>query len=114
MITKLKKRPGPLGAVEPVKKGTVLPVLILTKHYAMKAYGEVVVYIDIFLTSALAGDERSVSSTNRLNPGEEAPSTHWIGDWVDPRVGLDYVEKRKFLTLTGLKFTPLGRPARSQ
>jgi hypothetical protein len=26
---------------------------------------------------------------------------HWIGGWVDPRVGLDDVEKTKFLTLPG-------------
>jgi hypothetical protein len=40
--------------------------------------------------------------------------THWIGGWVDPRAGLDDVEKRKFLTLPGLELRPLGRPARSQ
>jgi hypothetical protein len=34
--------------------------------------------------------------------------------WVDPRSGLDDVEKRKFLTLPGLELRPLGRPARSQ
>jgi hypothetical protein len=34
--------------------------------------------------------------------------------WVDLRVGLDDVEKKKFLTLTGLEFRPLGRPVRSQ
>jgi hypothetical protein len=33
---------------------------------------------------------------------------------VDPRAGLDDVEKRKFLTLPGLKLRPLERPARSQ
>jgi hypothetical protein len=33
---------------------------------------------------------------------------------VNPRTGLDDVEKRKFLTLPGLKLRPLGRPARSQ
>jgi hypothetical protein len=33
---------------------------------------------------------------------------------VDPRAGLDNVEKRKFLTLSGLELRPLGRPARSQ
>jgi hypothetical protein len=33
---------------------------------------------------------------------------------VDPRVGLDDVEKRKFLTLPGLELRPIGRPARSQ
>jgi hypothetical protein len=33
---------------------------------------------------------------------------------VDPRVGLDDVEKRKFLTPPGLEFRHFGRPARSQ
>jgi hypothetical protein len=33
---------------------------------------------------------------------------------VDPRTGLDDLEKRKFLTLQGLELRPLGRPARSQ
>jgi hypothetical protein len=31
---------------------------------------------------------------------------------VDPRAGLDDVEKRKFLTPPGLEHRPLGRPAR--
>jgi hypothetical protein len=33
---------------------------------------------------------------------------------VCPRAGLDDVEKRKFVTLRGLEFRPLGRQARSQ
>jgi hypothetical protein len=33
---------------------------------------------------------------------------------VDPRVGMDDLEKRKFLTISGLKLRPLRRPARSQ
>jgi hypothetical protein len=33
---------------------------------------------------------------------------------VDPRADLDDVEKRKFLTISGLELRPLGRPARSQ
>jgi hypothetical protein len=33
---------------------------------------------------------------------------------VDPRAGLDDVEKRTLLTLPGLELRPLGRPARSQ
>jgi hypothetical protein len=28
-----------------------------------------------------------------LYPGESAPGTYWIGDWVNPRTDLDYVEK---------------------
>jgi hypothetical protein len=34
--------------------------------------------------------------------------------WVGPRVGLDDMEKRKFLTVPGLELRPLGRPACSQ
>jgi hypothetical protein len=33
---------------------------------------------------------------------------------VGPRAGLEDMEKRKFLTLPGLEFRPLGRPAPSQ
>jgi hypothetical protein len=33
---------------------------------------------------------------------------------VDPRAGLDDMEKRKFLALMGLELRPFGRPARSQ
>jgi hypothetical protein len=66
----------------------------------------------VLLTSALAG---GVSFTLLLlSPGERAPRAHWIGSWMDPRAGLDDVEKRKFLTLPGLKLRPLGRPAHSE
>jgi hypothetical protein len=33
-----------------------------------------------------------------FTPKERAPSTHWIGGWVDPRAGLDTVVKRKILS----------------
>jgi hypothetical protein len=33
---------------------------------------------------------------------------------VDPRAGLDYMEKFKFLTLLELELRPLGRPVRSE
>jgi hypothetical protein len=72
----------------------------------MKAYREVNVYIHIFLTSALVGGEWPASRPGRLTARERAPRTHWIGGWVDPSVGLDYVEKRKFLTLPGLELRP--------
>jgi hypothetical protein len=51
------------------------------------------------LTSALVGGEWSASRPGRFTPGERAPGTHWIGGWVGPRVGLEAVEKRKFLPL---------------
>jgi hypothetical protein len=56
----------------------------------------------------------SASRPDRFIPGEKAPGTHWIGGWVDPRAGLDDMEKRKFLTLPGLEPRVLYRPARSQ
>jgi hypothetical protein len=68
----------------------------------------------LFLTSALAGGEWSASRPRRFTPGENAPGTHWIGGWMDPRAGLDDVEKRKFLILPGLELRPLGHPAHSQ
>jgi hypothetical protein len=69
----------------------------------MKTYGGVDVQIHIFLTSALAGCVVNFTS-----------QPHWIGGWVDPRVGLEDIEKRKFLTVPGLELRPLGRPAHSQ
>jgi hypothetical protein len=80
----------------------------------MKAYGGVDVYIHIFLTSALAGGQWWASRPGRFTPEERAPGTRWIGGWVDPRVGLDDVEKWKFLTPPGLELRPLSRPASSQ
>jgi hypothetical protein len=80
----------------------------------MKAYGEVNVYIHILLTSALAGGEWSASRPGRFIHDERVPGTHFIGDWVDPRAGLDDLEKGIFFTLPGLELRPLGRPARSQ
>jgi hypothetical protein len=38
-----------------------------------------------------------------LYPRERAPDTHFIGGWVDPRAGLDDMEKWKFFTLPGLE-----------
>jgi hypothetical protein len=63
----------------------------------------------ILLASALAGGEWSASRPRRFNPG-----THWIGGWADPRAGLDDLEKRKVLTLSGLELWPLSRPTRKQ
>jgi hypothetical protein len=49
-----------------------------------------------------------------LYPRGKSPGTRWIGGWMDPRAGLDDMEKRKILTLSGLELRPLGRPAPSQ
>jgi hypothetical protein len=73
----------------------------------------VAIYIHIFLISAPAGGEWSASRSSFFNLGERAPSTHWIGGWVDPRAGLDDVEKRKFWTPQGHELQLLGHPVRS-
>jgi hypothetical protein len=39
-------------------------------------------------------------------PRERAPGTHFIGSWVDPRAGLEDMEKWKLLTLQGLELPP--------
>jgi hypothetical protein len=54
----------------------------------MKSYGGVDVQIHIFLTSTLVGGEWSASCPCCFTPG-----THFIGGWVDPRAGLDDMEK---------------------
>jgi hypothetical protein len=61
----------------------------------MKVSGGVDVQIHVFLTSALVGDEWSVSRPTRFTSEERAPSTHSIGDWMDPRGSLDNTKKRK-------------------
>jgi hypothetical protein len=59
----------------------------------MKAYGGMNLQTHVFLTSVLVGGERSASHPGRFTPGESGPGTHWIGGSVDPRVGLDDMEK---------------------
>jgi hypothetical protein len=39
----------------------------------------------------------------RFTPRDRASGTHWIGGWMDPRAGLEGVEKIKFFTLLGLE-----------
>jgi hypothetical protein len=59
----------------------------------MKAHRGVDVYTQVFLISALVGSKWSVSRPCRFIPGERVPGMHWIAGWVDPRAGLDDVEK---------------------
>jgi hypothetical protein len=66
------------------------------------------------MTLALVGGEWSAWRSSHFTPGKRAPSTHCIGGWVGPGANLDYMKKRKFLTLPGLEFWTLGHPAHSQ
>jgi hypothetical protein len=59
----------------------------------MKTYGGVHVYIHVFLTSVLVGGEWSASRHCHFTPGETAHGTRFVGSWVDPRAGLEDVEK---------------------
>jgi hypothetical protein len=67
-----------------------------------------------FLTLALVRGEWLASSPCHFISGERVPGTHWIGGCVDPRAGLDNMEKWKFLTLAGLELWTLSCPASSQ
>jgi hypothetical protein len=40
-----------------------------------------------------------------LPPGKEPPGIHFIGRWMDPRAGLDDMEKWRFFTLPGFELT---------
>jgi hypothetical protein len=40
--------------------------------------------------------EWSASRPDRFIPMERAPGTHWIGDWVGSRAGLDAVVGRRW------------------
>jgi hypothetical protein len=60
----------------------------------MKVYWGVEVQLHAFFDLGT----RWVSSTSRPGPftlGERDSDTHWIGDWVCPRAGLEAVVKRK-------------------
>jgi hypothetical protein len=52
---------------------------------------------------ALAEDDWSVSHPGRITPGERSPLYSLLGGWLDPRAGLDDIEKRKFLTVSGIE-----------
>jgi hypothetical protein len=74
----------------------------------MKVYERMDVQIHIFLISVLVGGEWPASRPGRFSPGERGPGTHW----VDPRAGLEDMQKWKFLPSPELELQPLGTPAR--
>jgi hypothetical protein len=69
----------------------------------MKTYRGADVFIHVFLTLALVGGEWSASRSGRFTSGDRASGNHCKGGWVDPRAGLEAVEK----------ILALPRPARS-
>jgi hypothetical protein len=78
------------------------PYAYLIKHYDRKErewkYSSTILDFD-------ARWRRVVSFTPRpLYPRRRALRAHWIRSCVNPRAGLDTVEKRKHLTLPGIEF----------
>jgi hypothetical protein len=43
---------------------------------------------------------------------DRVPGNYWIGVWAGPPAGLDALEKRTILLLSGMESQCLGRPAR--
>jgi hypothetical protein len=58
------------------------------------------------LTSALDKGVWPASLPGYFIPAGRALGTHWIGGWVIPRAGIDSVEKRKTLPLSGIEPRP--------
>jgi hypothetical protein len=54
----------------------------------------------------------SASRPGRFTPRERTTNTRRIGGWLNPRTGLDDLEKREILPLPGFELR--RRPARSQ
>jgi len=69
------------------------------------------VYLHAFLTSAIDRDKWSAYRSGLFTPRERANGTHWIGDWVGPRDGLDAVMKEEIplLPLPGFKLQSSGK-----
>jgi hypothetical protein len=63
-----------------------------------------------FLMSALDGGDLSASCPGRFTSRDRAPTTHWIGGWVNSWAGLDVVEQRK-ISFPYRELNP-GRPGR--
>jgi hypothetical protein len=61
----------------------------------MKTYGGIGGIASPFLTSVINRCERSASRLCRFSPGKTASVTHFAGDWLGPREGLNIMERRK-------------------
>jgi hypothetical protein len=87
----------------------VVPWAWLIKHYTMKVYEGVDVWIHVFLTSALDGGDWSASRPGRFIPGERPPFTHWIGGAPEP-VWTTWRGEKSYPYRDWNSDPPLGRP----
>jgi hypothetical protein len=68
------------------------PVSIVIKHYTIKMYGEVEIWLPHILNFSIRW---SASGHDCFIPRERTPGTHWIEGWVSPRAGRNAVTKIK-------------------
>jgi hypothetical protein len=81
---------------EEVNRSVNVKFLRLTKHHAVKTYwGSGGRAPRILWPRHYYGGEWSASRPGRCIPREGARVTHWIGDWMGPRDGVDTVVKRR-------------------
>jgi hypothetical protein len=64
------------------------------------------------MPSALDGCDWSALCPGRLTPGEDAPGTLWIKEWVGLKTDLDILEEMKIFNLPGIEPQLLECPAR--
>jgi len=75
-------------------------LVYLIKDHFLKMFGRVKLYLQAFLTSALDGDEWSLSDLGLLSPGETLLA-RWIRGWVHPEPVLA-LQRKKILLLPGI------------
>lgn len=74
----------------------VVPVLAIKVYRACDS-------IAALLSTALSLREWSAKGRDRFTLKESIPGTHLLGDWVGPKIGLDILEDRKSLAVSGLE-----------
>jgi hypothetical protein len=83
-------------------KSKVVPVF--NEYHTMKTNGLVKVWLHVFLSWTLDGEELSALRHGRFAPGERASGSHLIEGRMVSRAGLDAVAKRKMsLSLPGIE-----------
>jgi hypothetical protein len=71
--------------------------------------------VDVFLTSALVEVQWSASRSGCFIMWERAPPPYpLVRRLLGPRVGVDKMEKLRFLTVSGFELCPFSHPASSQ
>jgi hypothetical protein len=81
-----------MGCKQQNIKGKFNPV---PEHHSTKTMQDVKVNLHTFLIPVLDGNEWSDSCSSSFTPTEGPLSSHLVTGWMDTKVGLDTVAKRK-------------------